>query len=120
MGQFLLGRQHERSLILNPRSTAVLVVDMLNDFCTEGGLMVLPGAEVLYGPQRAVMSAARQSGATVVYINDSHRRNMRIEREFVKRTPHCWDKSWGAAVVDQLALIEGDVTVVKRRFSGFF
>ena len=82
--------------------------------------MVLPSANLLYSPQREVLSTARQHGANVLYVNDSHRHNMRVEREFVKRTPHCWENSWGGAVVDELAPLEGDLVVVKRRYSGFF
>lgn len=35
---------------IDPRSTAILVVDMLNDFCKPGGAMVLPGYEALIPP----------------------------------------------------------------------
>ena len=49
----------ETAIKLDARRTAVLVIDMLNDFCKPGGAMVLPGYERLIGPQRAVISAAR-------------------------------------------------------------
>src|SRR6476660_9368522 len=66
----------ETAIKLDARRTAVLVVDMLNDFCKPGGAMVLPGSERLIAPQRAVISAARQSGGPVVFIADSHRPNV--------------------------------------------
>ncbi len=93
---------------------------MLNDFCTPGGLMVLPGSAALYAPQRAVMDAARSAGAVVVYVNDNHRHGMRCEREFTKRDPHCMADTWGSQVVDELSPIDADHVVLKRRFSGFF
>ena len=105
---------------LGPHTTAVLVVDMLNDFCTDGGLMVLPGADVLYPPQQAVIDAARASGAAVVFVNDNHRQGMRCDREFVKRAPHCMADTWGSEVVAELAVEPSDHVVLKRRFSGFF
>ena len=120
MDQFSEHRLYNKDLVIEAGSTAILVVDMLNDFCTDGGCMVLPSANLLYSPQREVLSTARQHGANVLYVNDSHRHNMRVEREFVKRTPHCWENSWGSEVVDQLAPLEGDLIVVKRRYSGFF
>lgn len=120
MDTFSALRKQGKTLAVSPESTAVLVVDMLNDFCSEGGLMVLPGAHMLYAPQRAVLSAARTCGAVVAYVNDSHRHNMRMEREFDKRAPHCWDDTWGGAVVDGLAPESHDLIVVKRRYSGFF
>lgn len=120
MDSFSAHRHSANSIDIVPSRTAVLVVDMSNDFCVEGGLMVLPGADRLYAPQRAVLDAARRAGGVVVYVCDSHRHGMRREREFVKRTPHCWDDTWGSAVVDQLAPGADDHVVVKRRYSGFF
>lgn len=110
----------ETAIKLDARRTAVLVIDMLNDFCKPGGAMVLPGYERLIGPQRAVISAARQSGAAVVFIADSHRPNVRRDREFLKRTPHCIEGSWGARVIDDLEARADDVFVTKRRYSAFF
>jgi ureidoacrylate peracid hydrolase len=110
----------DQTLALSPHRTAVLVVDMLNDFCVEGGAMMLPGAERLYGPQNAVIAAARAAGAAVAFINDCHRPEMRRDREFLKRDPHCIEGSWGAEVVDALDKQDSDIRVVKRRYSGFF
>lgn len=120
MDSFSSHRQAAGGVVLAPASTAVVVVDMLNDFCTDGGLMVLPGAQRLYDPQRAVLDAARASGAAVVFVNDGHRHGMRCDREFLKRAAHCLEDTWGSAVVDELAPRAGDHVVVKRRFSGFF
>jgi ureidoacrylate peracid hydrolase len=107
-------------ITLEARRTAVLVVDMLNDFCKPGGAMVLPGYEKLVAPQRAVLSAARAMSAPVVFIVDTHRPNMRREREFLKRTPHCLEGSWGARVIDDLEPRAEDIYVTKRRYSAFF
>lgn len=93
---------------------------MLNDFCTEGGAMVLPGSERLYAPQRAVLEAARDSGAKVVWVNDAHRHGLRVDREFAKRTPHCMADTWGGSVIDDLPQHADDRVVLKRRYSGFF
>jgi nicotinamidase-related amidase len=72
---------------LDPARAAVIVVDMINEFCKPGGKMVLPGYEALAPPQLAVIEAARAAGAPVVWVHDSHRRGMRRDREWVKRTP---------------------------------
>lgn len=100
--------------------TAVVVVDMENDFCCEGGVMVLPGYERLIGPQLAVIDAARAVGAPTVFVTDAHRPNVRQDREFLKRTPHCIEGTWGAQIVDALNPRAGDIYVVKRRYSAFF
>lgn len=120
MDSFSAHRLAADNVSIDPSRTAVLVVDMLNDFCTEGGAMVLPGSDRLHEPQRSVLTAARTAGTSVVYVNDAHRHGMRHDREFAKRSPHCWEGSWGAQVVDAVAPVEGDHLVTKRRFSGFF
>ena len=120
MDQFSSQRKYQNDLVLDPLSTAVLVVDMVNDFCTAGGSMVLPSAESLYPSQIKVLTAARNSGAKVIYVNDNHRSGMKVEREFVKRSPHCIENSWGSEIVAQLAPTKNDLHVVKRRYSGFF
>jgi ureidoacrylate peracid hydrolase len=111
---------HEDHVLLDPAHTAVLIVDMLNDFCTEGGAMVLPGAEKLYGPQNRIIEAARRHGAPIVHIVDRHRTHVRCDREFMKRTPHCMEGTWGAEIVSELSQGPEDSTVIKRRYSGFF
>lgn len=108
------------SIRIDPKHTAVLVIDMLNDFCKPGGAMVLPGYEQLLSPQHTVIETARAFGAPIVFVVDTHRATARREREFLKRTPHCIEGSWGARIVDELAPHDGDVIVVKRRYSGFF
>ncbi|VTU22230.1 Peroxyureidoacrylate/ureidoacrylate amidohydrolase RutB [Variovorax sp. SRS16] len=106
--------------MIEARSTAVLVVDMENDFCVEGGAMVLPGYEKLIGPQLAVIDAARAAGAPVVFITDAHRPGVHRDREFLKRARHCIEGTWGSRVVDALKARPDDHYVIKRRYSGFF
>ncbi len=117
---FSAHRHEGADLTITPAATAVLVVDMLNDFCVDGGAMVLPGAERLYGPQNALISAAREAGGVIIFVNDSHRPEMRRDREFLKREPHCVEGTWGAGVVPALGQKNGDLHIAKRRFSGFF
>jgi ureidoacrylate peracid hydrolase len=105
---------------LEPARTAVVIVDMLNEFCKPGGAMVLPGYETLVPPQRRLIEAARRVGCPILFIVDSHRPNIRQDREFLKRTPHCLEGTWGARVIDELAPREDDIFVVKRRYSAFF
>ena len=110
----------EATVTLAPRQTAVLVIDMLNDFCKPGGAMVLPGYERLLSPQQTVIDAARRSGAAVIFVVDNHRQNVRRDREFLKRTPHCIENTWGAKVIDELGACPTDLFVIKRRYSAFF
>lgn len=117
---FSAHRNDERFAAIEPGTTAVLVVDMLNDFCADGGAMVLPGAERLFGPQNSVIKAVRDNRGTVVFVNDAHRTGLRRDREFLKRERHCMEGGWGAEVVGALDRRAEDIDVVKRRYSGFF
>jgi ureidoacrylate peracid hydrolase len=38
---------HAERIALDPKRAAVVVVDMINEFCKPGGKMVLPGYETL-------------------------------------------------------------------------
>ena len=100
-------------------SAAVLIVDMLNDFCCAGGKMPLKGGSDIVPSIVALSNAARKKGLQVIYVNDNHRSD-RYDREFEKREPHCIDGTWGAEVLDELNPQEGDLSIKKRRFSGFF
>ncbi|MGC1684448.1 MAG: cysteine hydrolase [Candidatus Acidiferrales bacterium] len=108
------------SIRLDAARTAVLVVDMLNDFCKAGGAMVLPGCERLFVPQISVISAARERAVPVIWIADSHRKGLRRDREWLKRAPHCVEGTWGAEIVDELAPKKNEMRIFKHRYSGFF
>ncbi|MFF4776406.1 isochorismatase family protein [Microtetraspora fusca] len=103
---------------LDGASTALLVVDMLNDFCSDGGAMVLPGADRLHDPINRLVDATRQAGGHVVWVCDRH--DSLDDEEFRKRAPHCLAGTWGAEVVDGLSKADDDHLLVKRRFSAFF
>lgn len=105
---------------LDPARCAVLVVDMINEFCKPGGKMVLPGYEVLVEPQLRVIEAARTAGAPVIWIHDSHRKNMRRDREFLKRTPHGEEGTWATEIIDDLGARPDEIHVIKHRYSSFF
>src|SRR5215207_9311910 len=60
-------------LAIDPRQTAVLVVDMQNDFGAEGGMFAregidMSGIRAAVAPTARVLAAARQAGMPVVYL----------------------------------------------------
>lgn len=120
MDAFSSHRMADGAMVLKPETTAVLVVDMLADFCLPGGKMVLPGYEALVGPQNAVIKTLREAGGTIIFVVDAHRPQLRRDREFLKRTPHCIEGTDGVRIVPDLDHQPGDITVLKRRYSGFF
>src|SRR5438105_11535274 len=58
---------------IDPARTAVIVVDMQNDFGTEGGMFARAGIDIApirkaIEPTKAVLTAARRAGVNVVYL----------------------------------------------------
>lgn len=97
---------------------ALLVIDMLRDFVEkEGSLYCGPAASAVVPVVAEEIQQARQQGAPVIYICDSHRPD---DPEFALFPPHCVAGTPGAEVVAPLAPLAGDHLVRKRRFSGFF
>lgn len=109
----------EQAEELNIQNGAVLIVDMLNDFCKDGGLMVLKEGSEIIEPIRALIEAARTKKVPVIYINDCHRKD-KFDLEFKKRAPHCIEGTWGAEVIEELKPLAEDYCIPKRRFSGFY
>jgi ureidoacrylate peracid hydrolase len=112
--------RHDDAAMLDPTKTAVIVIDMINEFCKPGGRMVLPGYEMLMPQQTALITAARANGVPVIFVVDSHRKNMRRDREWVKRTPHGVENTWATQVIDDLDVQDDDIVVIKHRYSAFF
>jgi ureidoacrylate peracid hydrolase len=116
--EFAEHRVLREGLELDPSRTAVLVVDMLNDFLEPGGLMELASGRVTYEPHQRLLAAAREAGVHVIWVNDRHPE--KHDKTFEKRGLHCIEGTWGARVVDALDPRPDEYEVVKRRYSGFF
>ena len=114
------GKKKGLTFTISKESTAILVVDMLNDFMKPGGKMVLDTGKFIIESSSRLIERARNNGIPIVYVNDSHRPGLRQDREFKKRAEHCIEGTWGAEVIRELKPQEGDFVVKKRRFSGFY
>src|ERR1700712_697036 len=86
--------------VFDPATTAVVVVDMINEFLEDGGLMMLAAGRALYGPIQQLVDAAHAAGTTVVWLRDEHADES--DTEFRKRIIHCLKGSWGTQIVDSL------------------
>ena len=101
---------------MEKNKTAVLVVDMLNDFVT-GALKCDRGLAIV--PKTAdLVKGARKAGVPVVFCNDAHIKG--IDHELKLWGDHAIAGTKGAEVIPELELCEKDYVVPKRRYSGFF
>lgn len=109
----------EKVVAADRDATALLVIDMMNDFIKEEGKMWLPGGGAIIQNIKAIIDYFKEHKMLVIYIKDYHRKN-RYDIELAKRADHCIEGSWGAQVIDELLPDENDLVVFKRRYSGFF
>jgi ureidoacrylate peracid hydrolase len=131
---------------LEPSTTAVVVVDMQNDFAAEGGMFARAGIPVAaiqaaVEPTARALSAARQAGIKTVYLTMEFEPNLsnaggpeapnRVRHAAigVGETVQAPDGTesrvlirgtWNTEILTELAPKRGDLVVPKHRFSGFF
>ncbi len=102
---------------LDRGSTAVIVVDMQNDFVKEGGALRVPTAEATVEPIRRLLERAREAGVRIFYTQDTHYED---DPEYRIWGVHAKYGTWGWEIVDELAPRDGDIVVRKTRYDGFY
>ncbi len=105
------------SVRLDPATTALMVIDMQNDFVKDGGSLQVPDAHATIGPIQNLLAQARGSGARVIYSQDTHGEG---DPEFDIWPEHAREGSWGWEIVDELAPQEGETVVRKPRYDAFY
>jgi ureidoacrylate peracid hydrolase len=101
-----------------PARTALLVVDMVNDYLDPKGAMAAADCEPVIAANRRLAEAARAAGVLIVWIRPGH-----IDASdglFRKRIVHAIDGTWGAELHPGLGVADGERVLSKRRYSAFF
>jgi nicotinamidase/pyrazinamidase len=97
-------------------TTALLVVDVQNDFADPAGGLYVRGGEELVRPIGVEVGAAQNVGATVVYTQDWHPGTTpHFEKDGGVWPVHCVHDSWGSQFHPEL-LVQGPV--VRKGISG--
>jgi nicotinamidase/pyrazinamidase len=97
-------------------TTALLVVDVQNDFADPAGGLYVRGGEELVRPIGVEVGAAQNAGATVVYTQDWHPGTTpHFEKDGGVWPVHCVHDSWGSQFHPEL-LVQGPV--VRKGTSG--
>lgn len=109
------------SLQGDPQRTALLVIDMQNDFVLPGAPVHTPGGLELVPLISDLATQARALGLPVIFTQEMHRADhsdFGIELTF--EPPHCLEGTPGADVVAGLEPQAGDVRITgKRRYDAF-
>ncbi len=97
--------------------TAVIVVDMQNDFVKEGGTLVVPTAIETVPNIQTLLESARAAGVRVAYTQDTH---FEGDPEWQIWPEHCRAGTWGWEIIDELKPRPEDVVCQKNRYDGFY
>jgi ureidoacrylate peracid hydrolase len=126
--------------------SAVIVVDMQNDFGTKGGMFDRAGIDIsmiqqAISPTVKVLEAARHAGTKIVYLKMAFRPDLSdlgspdsrnrvglldIGVGQTMRAPDGTDTrilirdTWGTDIVSELMPLADDIVVYKHRYSGFY
>jgi ureidoacrylate peracid hydrolase len=126
--------------------TAVVVVDMQNDFGAKGGMFDRAGIDITeiqkaVPPTARVLAAARKAGIKIIYLKMGYRsdlsdagppdspsreRHQRLNVGKVITAPDGTESrilirdTWNTAILQELAPEPGDIVVNKNRYSGFY
>lgn len=131
------------NLPINPRETALIVVDMQNAYASAGGYLDIAGFDIA-GAAAAIdkialaVEAARNAGVTVVFFQNGW------DADYVEAggpgSPNWWKSNalktmrerpelqgtllakgtWDYALIDQLSPQPGDIVIEKPRYSAFY
>ncbi len=127
-------------------ATAVIVIDMQNDFVSKGGMLDRLGIDIsmiqrAVAPTLSVIVAARQRGVKIIYLKMAFKQDLSDigPVNSPNWTAHHWAgagtkvdtpdghggrilirDTWNTAVVAELKPEPADIEIYKHRYSGFF
>src|SRR6516164_9560570 len=134
------------ALAINPAQSAIIVVDMQNDFGSEGGMFALAGIDIsgirnAIAPTARVLAAAREAGMTIVYLKMGFRPDLSDAGlpdapNWIKHRPLRAGEAitapdgtasrilirdtWNTEIVPDLTPERGEIILYKHRYSGFY
>ena len=98
--------------------TALVVVDVQNDFADPDGGLYVQGGEEVVPVVNAEIAAARSAGALVVYTQDWHPETTpHFEKDGGTWPVHCVAGTWGAELHPDLEVVDG-APVVRKGVDG--
>jgi len=122
---------------LKPSHTALLVIDMQNDFCASGGLISKDGRDITAAQELgkrlpAFITTARDAGVMIVFIRCVYTtdRNVYLSDVWLEqaarkreggytRIPVCRDGEWDGDYFGDVRPQPGDAIVTKHRYDSF-
>jgi nicotinamidase-related amidase len=124
-------------LSLDPKTTALLIIDMQNDFCEEEGFYKGVGTGIepvqsIIPPIAGLLATARETGTFVLFTAITYQPQERgvptdltqvhdlLPDTFGAFRPRLVTGTWGAQIIDRLAPSPDEIVVEKPGYSIFF
>src|SRR5713226_3447654 len=147
LGRMLTLDAKPNSITVDTAKTAIIVVDMQNDFGTKGGMFDRAGIDIsmiqrAVAPTARVLAAGRKAGIKVIFLKMAYQPdlsdmgtpdspNWRIHQQIMHvgttvRAPNGAESrilvrdTWNSDIVNDLQPQPADTVIYKTRFSGFY
>lgn len=132
-----------QSVVVDANRSALVIVDMQNDFCAKGGYLDSRGIDITpdqapIAPLKALVPVLRRHSVPIVWLNWGVRPDLLnippsllhahthdgtppgLGERIVGGSEILTKGGWGAQIVDELEPHGADIHVTKHRFSGFW
>lgn len=106
-----------KRLALDPASTALVIIDMQNDFVRDEGTLQVTSAPATVPAISRLLDLARDSGMRVVFSQDTHDPG---DPEFAIWPEHALRGTWGGEMIEELTPQPGELVVQKVRYDAFY
>jgi nicotinamidase-related amidase len=109
--------QEQPEVRVDPARTALVVVDMQNDFVSVGGSLRVPDAQGTVAVIQRLLDLAREHGLRVVFTQDTHGDD---DPEWRIWPEHARAGSWGWEIIEPLRPRPDETVITKVRYDAFY
>jgi nicotinamidase-related amidase len=109
--------EYKSEVCLPAQKTALIVVNMQNDFIKPNGALVVPAASETVSHIQGLLESARSLGVPIAYTQDTQ---FEGDPEWEIWPEHCRIGSWGWEIIDELKPHSEDLICRKNRCDGFY
>jgi len=109
--------KYKERVELPAEKSALIIVNMQNDFVKEGGNLVVPAASETVPGIQNLLKIARNSGVKIAFTQDTQFEN---DPEFNIWPEHCMINTWGWQIIDELKPEYQELICQKNRYDGFY
>jgi nicotinamidase-related amidase len=107
----------EKKVVVDSEKTAVIIVDMQNDFVKDNGSLPVPAAKETIKNIKHLLVKARKQNVKIAYTQDTH---FDGDKEWEIWPMHCKKGTDGWKIIDELKPGDQDMVFEKNRYDGFY